>query len=180
MISPFQSCSITGNVIFFSYTVKGSKALHSRMKQQNALITSLLLIAPCNVGWDQISNNFQASSRDKTVPWREYMHKGRRHRCCVQWHGGGPAPCLWQPTFIQHEPVWLWARGTCHAGCQARTAVLCSVFLQSSDRSCTSSAPPYPCNKTFQGPLHKTCWIFTEMLCSRCRKEILSSGVSIH
>lgn len=26
----------------------------------------------------------------------------------------------------------------------------------------------------------KTCWIFTEMLCSRCRKEILSSGVSIH
>lgn len=68
---------------------------------------------------------------------------------------GGPAPCLWQPTFIQHEPVWLWARATCHAGCQARTAVLCSVFLQSSDRSCTSSAPPYPCHKTFQGPLHK-------------------------
>lgn len=89
MISPFQSCSITGNVIFFSYTVKGSKALLSRMKQRNALITSLLLIAPRNVGWDQISNNFQASSRDKTVPWREYMHKGRRHRCCVQWHGGG-------------------------------------------------------------------------------------------
>lgn len=93
---------------------------------------------------------------------------------------GGPAPCLWQLTFIQQEPAWSWARATCHAGCQVRTAVLCSVFLHSSDRSCTSSAPPYPCNKTFQGPLHKTCWIFREVLCSRCRKEIWNSGVSVH
>lgn len=150
------------------------------MKQRNALITSLLLIAPCNVGWDQISNNFQASSRDKTVPWREYMHKGRQAQMLRSVARGGPAPCLWQLTFIQQEPAWSWARATCHTGCQARTAVLCSVFLHSSDRSCTSSAPPYPCNKTFQGPLHKTCWIFREVLCSRCRKEIWNSGVTIH
>lgn len=110
---------------------KGSKALHSRMKQRNALITSLLLIAPCNVGWDQISNNFQASSGDKTVPWREYMHKGSRHRCCVQWHGGVLLPASDnRPSFSRSPP----GRGPGQrATLAAKCAQLCSALY-----SCTA------------------------------------------
>lgn len=77
--------------------------------------------------WDQVSNNFQASSREQTAPWVALCAQEQKAQ---MWQLAQEAPLSSSDNSFSTNPAWLWAGEMCHLGCSAHLEVLCCLLLQ--------------------------------------------------